>query len=148
MVRAHEWDVSRRLARSPGGRCPWWVAHPVPSRPALGVEWLATGARTVVAVSGNLDLLTAPQLEAVVAGQPLTGCCVLEVDLGGVPSMGSDGLSVLLGVRRWALQRGIELRIRAVQPSVWRAFEVTGLDAVFGEAPEPVDAPAQELVLF
>jgi anti-anti-sigma factor len=148
MVRAHEWDVSRRLTRSSGGRRPWWVAHVVPARPAVGLEWLAFGARTVVAVSGDLDPVTAPQLEAFVAGQPLAGCAVLEVDLRGVPSIGSDGLSVLLGVRRWALQRGIELRIRAAQPSVWRVFEVSGLDGVFAAAPEPVAAPAQDLVLF
>jgi anti-anti-sigma factor len=120
----------------------------VPARPAVGLEWLAFGARTVVAVSGDLDGVPVPQLEAFVSGQPLAGCAVLEIDLAGVPSIGSDGLSVLLGVRRWALQRGIELRIRAAQPSVWRVFEVTGLAAVFAGAPGPVSAPAQELVLF
>jgi anti-anti-sigma factor len=146
MVRAHEWDVSRRLARSPGGRRPWWVAHPALRSAAL--EWVATGTRTVVAVSGDLDLVTTPQLEAFVAQQPLAGCAVLEIDLAGVPSVGSVGLSVLLGVRRWALQRGIELRIRGTQPSVWRAFEVTGLAGVFTPDPGPVAPPAEDLVLF
>jgi len=98
------------------------------------VEWLSTGIRTVVAVSGDLDGVTSAQLEAVVVEQPLAGCAVLEVDLAGVPSIGSTGLSVLLGVRRWCLQRRIALRIRGTQPSVWRAFEATGLDRVF-EAP-------------
>lgn len=149
MVRAHEWDVSRRLARAPGGRHPWWVAHPVRTRSPLGLEWGSTGARTVVAISGDLDLLTTPQLEAVVAEQPLTGCRALEVDLRGVPSIGSVGLSVLLGVRRWCLQRGIELRIRGAQPSVWRVFELTGLDLAFAPAaPLDVSAPVQELTLF
>jgi anti-anti-sigma factor len=148
MVRAHEWDVSRRLARSSGGRRPWWVAHPVPVRPPLGLEWVATGTRSVVAVTGDLALVTVPQLEAFVAGQPLAGCSTLEVDLAGVPSIGSAGLSVLLGVRRWALQRGIELRIRAAQPSVWRVFEVTGLDVVFAAAHVPASTPAQDLLLF
>jgi anti-anti-sigma factor len=87
-----------------------------------------------------------------VAEQPLCGCAVLEVDLGGVPSIGSTGLSVLLGVRRWCLQRGIELRVRGAQPSVWRAFEVTGLDGVFGPATPRPERPARstdgDLVLF
>jgi anti-anti-sigma factor len=149
MVRAHEWDVSRRLARPPGGRRPWWVAHPAPGRSPLRLEWVATGARTVLAVSGDLDVVTTPQLESVVADQPLTGCSVLEVDLAGVPSIGSVGLSVLLGIRRWCLQRGIELRIRGAQPSVWRVFELTGLDLVLAPPAEHDASPAvQELTLF
>jgi len=112
------------------------------------VEWVAIGHRTVVSVSGDLDRVTSAQLESLVAQQPLAGCAVLEVDLAGVASIGSAGLSVLLGVRRWALQRGIDLRIRGAQPSVWRAFEVTGLDGVFTAAPDPVAGPVQDLLLF
>jgi anti-anti-sigma factor len=149
MVRAHEWDVSRRLARAPGGRRPWWVAHPVPARPALRLEREATGTRTVVAVSGDLDVVTPQQLEAFVAEQSLVGCRVLEVDLRGVPSIGSVGLSVLLDVRRWCLQRGIELRLRGTQPSVWRVFELTGLDGAFAPTVDLHVSPAvQQLTLF
>jgi anti-anti-sigma factor len=148
MVREHEWAFSRRLARSAGGRRPWWVSHPALRASGPALEWLATGPRTVVAVSGDLDHVTTPQLEAFVAQQPLAGCAVLEIDLGGVPSIGSAGFSVLLGVRRWALQRGIEMRIRGAQPSVWRAFEVTGLAAVFTPASDPAAPPVQDLALF
>jgi anti-anti-sigma factor len=148
MVRAHEWDVSRRLARAPGGRRPWWVNHPAPGRPAFGLEWESTGAHAAVAVSGDLDVRTATELEVSVAEQPLTGCTALEVDLGGVASIGSAGLSMLLGIRRECLQRGIELRVRGAQPSVWRAFEVTGLHTVFASVEEPAAGPAQDLSLF
>ena len=149
MVRAHEWDVSRRLARAPGGRRPWWVAHTASGRAPLRLQWESTGSRARVAVSGDLDALTAPQLESVVARQPLPGCSVLEVDLAGVPSIGSAGLSILLDVRRWCLQRGIELRIRGAQPSVWRVFELSGLDLVLAPAAEPgAFLAAQELTLF
>src|SRR5687767_13428024 len=147
MVRAHEWDVSRRLARARVGRRPWWVAHA--ATPGFRVEWEATGVHTVVAVRGDLDLVTPAHLEAMVAEQPLADCAVLEVDLDGVPSIGSAGLSVLLGVRRWCLQRGMELRIRGAQPSVWRAFEVTGLDRVFAAGTtEVAPHPRQELARF
>lgn len=149
MVRTHEWDVSRRLARPPGGRGPWWGAHSVPIRPALRLEWESAGAHSAVWVSGDLDAVTAPQLEAVMAERRLAGCSVLEVDLRGVPSIGSTGLSVLLDVRRWCLQRRIDLRIRGAQPSVWRVFELTGLDGVFTAAGGPTVAPpAQDPVLF
>ncbi len=146
MVRAHERQGARRLGRSSAARRPWWAGHHLASRPRLRLEWDSAG---VVLLSGELDLETGALLEAFVAARPLTDCTVLEVDFGGVPSLGSVGLSVLLGLRRWCLQRGVELRVRGAQPSVWRAFEVTGLDRVFAPAggPSPC-APAQDLALF
>jgi anti-anti-sigma factor len=103
----------------------------------------------VVLLSGDVGPETAARLEAFVAARLPSGYEVLDVDLGGVVSVGSVGLSALLGLRRSCLQRGIELRVRGAQPSVWRVFEVTGLDSVFapsgGAAHSP---PAQDLALF
>jgi len=102
-----------------------------------------------VLLSGDLDLETALLLEAFVATRPLTGCSVLDLDLGGVPSVGSVGLSVLLGLRRECLQRGLELRVRGAQPSVWRAFEATGLDRAFASSDGARPCThTQDLVLF
>ena len=84
MVLSHEWDVSRRLTRSPRNRRPWWVSHPVPESPAITLEAESSAARVVVLVSGEIDALTAPHLEAFVAGRSLAGCAVLELDLAGV----------------------------------------------------------------
>jgi anti-anti-sigma factor len=149
MVRAHEWDVSRRLARAPGGRRPWWVTHPAPAPPELRLDWESAGAHAVVAVSGDVDDLTASQLEESVDERSPAGCAVLEVDLADVRSMGSAGLSVLQAVDRWCRQRGIELRVRGAQPSVWRVFETTGLDRAFAPGPDEArQSPAQELSLF
>jgi anti-anti-sigma factor len=125
------------------------VAHPSSGSTAVVVEWEATGPRTVVRISGDLDSVTEQQVEAYVARRSLAGCHLLEIDLEGVPSIGSVGASVLLGVRHWTLQRGIEFRIRGAQPSVWRVFEVTGLDGLFAAATDPViPAAAQDLALF
>ena len=149
MVLSHEWDVSRRLARSPRSRSPWWVSHPLPEEPALGLAAESAAARVVVLVSGEIDALTAPHLEAFVAGRSLAGCSVLELDLAGVTSIASAGLSALLGLRRWCQQRGIDLRLRGTQPSVWRVFELTGLHRVFLEGDTPAaPGPTQELALF
>ena len=131
MVLSHEWDVSRRLGRSPRNRRPWWVSHPVPEAPPIGLEAESAAARVIVLVSGEIDALTAPHLEAFVAGRSLAGCAVLELDLVGVTSIASAGLSALLGLRRWCQQRGIDLRLCGAQPSVWRVFEATGLHRVF-----------------
>jgi anti-anti-sigma factor len=144
MVRAHEQDATRQLGRPSGGRRPWWVAHAVARRPAPGVDWESSGARAVVRVTGELGA----SLESFLADRPLAGCRELDLDLAGVPSMGSGGLSTLLAVRRWCLQRGITLRLRDVQPSVWRVVELAGLAAVLSAAAEPGPDPVQELALF
>jgi anti-sigma B factor antagonist len=130
MVRAHEWDGSRRLGRVPASRRPWWAAHPAPVA-ALRLEWVAGGAWSVLAVAGDLDARTAAQLDAFVSGSLPAGCAVLELELGGVRSLGSAGLSGLLSLHRWCGQRGVELRVRGALPSVERVFEVGGLDATF-----------------
>jgi anti-sigma B factor antagonist len=149
MVLSHEWDVSRRLARSPRSHRPWWVSHPVPETSPLELEAESAASRVVVLVSGEIDALTAPHLEAFVAGRSLAGCTVLELDLAGVPSIASAGLSALLGLRRWCQQRGIDLRLRGAQASVWRVFELTGLHRVFPEGDGPAGpGPTQELALF
>jgi anti-sigma B factor antagonist len=149
MVLSHEWDVSRRLARSPRNRRPWWVSHPVPEPPPLALEAESAASRVIVLVSGEIDALTAPHLEAFVAGRSLAGCTVLELDLAGVRSIASAGLSALLGLRRWCQQRGIDLRLRGAQASVWRVFELTGLHRVFPEGDGPAGpGPTQELALF
>ena len=117
-------------------------------RPVGGLAWETSGSRAVVLVRGDLDGRTTAQLESLLTGRALAGCRELELDLAGVPSLGSSGLSALLAVRRWTLQRGITLRLRGVQPSVWRVVELAGLDQVFTGAAEPPAPPAQELALF
>jgi anti-sigma B factor antagonist len=149
MVLSHEWDVSRRLVRAPANRRPWWTTPSAPDEPLLGLDAESGGARVVVRVSGELDALTAPHLEAFVTGRSLAGCTVLELDLADVSSIASAGLSALLELRRWCQQRGIELRLRGAQRSVWRVFELTGLHRVFTEGDSPAGpGPTQELALF
>jgi anti-anti-sigma factor len=146
MVRAHEWDASRRLGRVPASRQPWWAAHGSPTHP-LRLSWESTGAHTVLALDGDLDARAATQLEAAIAGSPLTGCAVLDLDLAGVRSLGSAGLSGLLALHRRCGQRGIDLRVRGALPSVERVFATAGLDAGF--APTADDGPrGAELALF
>jgi anti-anti-sigma regulatory factor len=51
-------------------------------------------------------------------------------------------------VHRWALQRGVTLRLRGLQPSVRRVVTLAGLDPLLAPTAEPPGAPAQELALF
>lgn len=150
MVRGHEWDGSRRLGRVPASRRPWWAAHPVPASP-LRLDWESGAPHAVLALHGDLDARTAPQLEGSVTESPPAGCVILELDLAGVRSLGSAGLSALLGLRRWCDQRGIALRVRGALPSVWRVFQLAGLDQSLAAPERPAGEsgpPAQDLALF
>ncbi len=149
MVRAHEWDVSRLLGRVPGSRQPWWAAHPEPARPDLELEVSSAGGRATVFVRGHVDAHTAPRLEAALLEQPLAGVETLQVEMGEVASLGSVGLTVLVAAQRRCEQAGVELVLCDVRDSVWRVFEVTGLDRLFTtRPPRPVPVAAQELSLF
>jgi anti-anti-sigma factor len=147
MVRAHEWDSSRRLGRVPASRQPWWVAHPAPTA-ALRLGWESGGGHAVLTVDGDLDARTVAQLDAFLTASPLTACALLELDLAGVRSIGSAGLSGLLGLHRWCGQRGIELRVRGALPSVERVFETAGLDATFAAIGGGRRTSEQDLPLF
>jgi anti-sigma B factor antagonist len=88
----------------------------------------------VVAVSGELDLYTAPQLreELLLAlSAPLSG---LVVDLDDLVFLDSTGLGLLIGAMRRAEAGGTSLRIVCTQPDILRILHVSGLDQVL-----PVD---------
>ncbi|MDT8913795.1 STAS domain-containing protein [Amycolatopsis sp. PS_44_ISF1] len=99
------------------------------------VRW--RGDAVVVAVAGEIDLVTAPEFDEVVAGVVDQGPAVLVVDLTGVSFLSSAGLQVLAGAHRRLGERGL----RAVTPSnvTARPFTSTGLDTWIGLFPS-VDA--------
>ncbi len=87
-----------------------------------------TAGTTTVRVAGELDLLTAPELNAALAEAP--GDVVL--DLRGVTFVDSAGLAVLVAQRRARRARGTRLRVERPRPNVVRAFALAG----FGPALE------------
>ncbi len=84
-----------------------------------------TPGTTTLRVAGELDLLTAPELNAALAEAP--GDVVL--DLRGVTFVDSAGLAVLVAHRRARRVRGTQLRIERPRPTVVRAFAVAGFGA-------------------
>ena len=86
---------------------------------------------TVVEVSGDVDLLTAPELadcldRCLAKGTPL----VVVVDLQRVDFFGASGLSVLLQAHERARTQRSTVRVVANTPMVCRALTVTGLDRI------------------
>ncbi|MEU4742999.1 STAS domain-containing protein [Actinosynnema sp. NPDC023658] len=84
----------------------------------------------VVAVSGEVDMLTAPQLRADVL-RHLDAGETLVLDMSGVSFLGSAGLAVLVEASQQAQRRGAEFRVVAVERAVTRPLAATGLGEVF-----------------
>jgi anti-sigma B factor antagonist len=91
----------------------------------LQVRHLERG-RVILEVSGEVDMITAPQLDRVLADLRVADARVVVVDLAGVGFLGSPGLAVLVNAHR-ALPPGRFLHIVAPGRTVHRAFTVTGL---------------------
>jgi hypothetical protein len=90
-------------------------------RLGLRVQHPAVGVCVVVVV-GELDLLTAPLLDACVREQLAAAPTNLILDLQAVRFLGASGLSCLLRAREGVLQTtGCDYTSLAWSPGPWRA---------------------------
>lgn len=95
----------------------------------LAVRTVTEGV-TVVAVSGEVDMLTAPQLRADVL-RNLDTSDTLVLDMSEVTFLGSAGLAVLVEASQHGKRRGAAFRVVAVNRAVTRPLAATGLGEVF-----------------
>ena len=103
----------------------------------LEVE-LRNGADDVLlSIQGELDLVTAPELEAALerAAPPRRGRLI--VDLRGVSFMDSTGLVLLLRHERKAAAGGGRLIVVKGPPHVQRVFDLTGMSERLTMVDEP-----------
>ncbi|MBO0839878.1 MAG: STAS domain-containing protein [Sciscionella sp.] len=89
----------------------------------------------IVGVSGELDMLTAPQL-AQRLREPLDTSAGVVLDLGGVGFLGSAGLAVLADAQRRAAKRDVPFALVAHSHAVLRPLEVTALDQALTVYPD------------
>ncbi|HEX2382053.1 MAG TPA: STAS domain-containing protein [Acidimicrobiales bacterium] len=97
----------------------------------LGLVVREEGEWTVLAVSGEIDIATAPSLREKLHSLLAEGRLRLIVDLDEVTFLDSTALGVLVGVLKRARTEGGELRIVCNQPRVRKVFEITRLDSAF-----------------
>jgi len=105
--------------------------------------------RHVLAVRGEIDLFTAPELKQVLAESIEGGRIRIIVDLTDTTFLDSTALGVLIGAVKRLRSRDGALAIVNIDENIAKTFEITGLDQIFtivptrDEAIEAVD-PARD----
>jgi anti-anti-sigma factor len=84
------------------------------------------GSHTV-ALAGELDIATAPDLEAMVLGLCVDGAREIELDLSEVSFVDSAGLRAILSARTLCEEHRCQLLLTRPREPVQRLFELTGL---------------------
>jgi|1185.fasta_scaffold09086_1 anti-sigma B factor antagonist len=97
----------------------------------LSIDVRSADARhVVIAVAGEIDMATAPQLAAALGRYDE---CDVTVDLAEVEFLDSSGLSVLVHARKRLLQGGHTLRTVNERRNVLVAITAAGLVTTFHE---------------
>jgi len=86
--------------------------------------------RTVLFVTGEIDMQTAPRLRSQVDELDVAHR-TLVLDLDGVGFVDSSGLGSLLGIKKQQDRAGGRLLLARVPASVARIIEITKMDRVF-----------------
>lgn len=95
--------------------------------------------RAVIAhVTGEIDLLTAPQVEEAVLPLVQEQPSVLVIDLSGVSFLASAGLKLLVAAQQ--ASRGTRIRVVADDQHTFRPIEMTGLSEQLAVYPTVADA--------
>ena len=94
----------------------------------MEIKTTSEGSKLTIAVSGRVDTVTAPELEANLKFGDAT---LVVIDLAGVSYMSSAGLRLLLTAHKTMAARGGELKIANVQPSVREVLDITGFSDIF-----------------
>lgn len=92
-----------------------------------------TPTQVVIEVGGEVDMLTSPQLRAVVLEQfePSAGTELVVLGMDDVTFLGTSGLAVLIEVREAAHRAGVELRLACTARRVLRPLTIAGLVPLF-----------------
>ncbi len=108
----------------------------------LGIEVddsRSNSPHVVVAVSGEVDIATAPKLREKLVELASQGAQQVVVDLNAVEFLDSTGLGVLIGGMKRLRGLDGDLTLVCTQPRILKVFEITGLNRAF-TINESVDA--------
>ena len=95
------------------------------------IQEKVAGALPVIAVSGEIDVATAPQLRECLHRVIVQGDATIVLDLLGVTFLDSTALGVLVGALKRCRELGGELHVVVADSRIMKIFEITGLTNVF-----------------
>lgn len=98
---------------------------------AVRLEGFEADGGCVVAVTGEVDLLAAPELKSVLMGAIASGAKRIVVDMTETRFIDSTTLGVILGASKRLRPEGGELLLVIDHPSIRKIFEITLLDRAF-----------------
>jgi anti-sigma B factor antagonist len=99
---------------------------------AFGIEDRTAGdGAHIVAVTGEIDLFTAPEFKQRVSAPIDAGATHVVVDLTDTTFIDSSSLGVLIGAHRRLLRLQGRLVVVCSNEAITKTFRITGLDGVF-----------------
>jgi len=98
--------------------------------------------RHIVAVTGEIDLFTAPELKTAIAEAVDAGRTRVVVDLTETSFLDSTALGVLIGAVKRLRSNDGALTIVNTDANIAKTFEITGLDQIFTICPTRDEAVA------
>ncbi|MFH9061394.1 STAS domain-containing protein [Streptomyces coeruleorubidus] len=94
--------------------------------PRLNVHRHDHTTRTLIILTGEIDLATAPLVHAALAACVHDGVRTTDVDLTAVTFCDASGINVFLTASRLATDAGMTLRLHGPPPAMARVIELTG----------------------
>lgn len=108
----------------------------------ISVSQTSAGDVPILAVSGEVDVYSAPALKDRISELIESGQKTMIVDLSGVAFLDSTGLGALVEARAATTEAGGALPLVCSQERILKLFTITGLDGVFTIHPKISDAVA------
>ncbi len=91
---------------------------------SLGIDKTVDGGTATIALTGRLDTVTSPELEAVL-DELLPSLKDLTFDLANLEFISSSGLRLVLRAQKTMNEQG-SMRLKNVQDAVTEIFDITG----------------------
>jgi anti-sigma B factor antagonist len=97
----------------------------------LAMDVTGRDGASTVALKGELDVHSSPDLRDVLHQLLADGKRVVVIDLRDLEFVDSTGLGVLVGALKKARQSGGDIELRTPTAAIRKALEITGLTQVF-----------------